>query len=853
MSVWVPVLLGALGTAFFVWLAYRLSLRWWPSLALRVLLLALIVWAVGDGLARGADPGLLPEILLVDVSDSLTEQARQDVRAFALAWETAREERTVIAFGAGSDYVLSQEWPEVEGGGSDLAQAIGRAEEILSGEPGRMLIATDGSVASEGQIGRTIAGLSADQVVVDILPLEGVSYENDVYLTEVRGAGSAWTGMPFPVLVSMVSQTGQAGTLDVLVDGQPYRQEEIVLGPGLNRFYVTLEAGNPGVMPVTFRVSVADDPFLENNVSYHAVEVHTQPEILFVTTNEASARPLVQALRAEGSPVTVISPSAFPTVSSEFDPYPVILIHDVLAQDFSLEQMKAVERHVVQDGRSAIFIGGRNSYTLGGYKNTLLEPLLPVVLAPPTRVQRVPITFLLVLDRSGSMAGDRDTEITPIELTREGAMRAIETLRPEDYLGVLTFSALAKWDVPIQPVGEGLELRQAQDKVSQIIATGGTFMYSALEEAIQALIETPGTEYPHILLMSDGVSGDGSSDEFNQLVRQARNRGISISTIALGNEADPETLSAIAAAGNGRFYQVYDPRDLPEVMISESRAVQAENVQEGRTNVIVGSENHPILSGFTLDRFPQIEGYIAVQSKAGQGAEDVLLSGNFGDPLLSTWQVGLGRTAAWMGDIGEQWVPGMDEWDSRGIFWQQVVRYTLPDPTFGESEVRLAPGEGGQESTVSLQISPDERAGLDLNSLVFLLPQPDDTVAAYPLTQTGPAQFEASFPTPAFGAYPGMAQYSVNGEQKRVMAPLAVNPPEEWHFQDPAAGQANIDNWLEISEGQQLTFEEEIAASEVQKEAAQSSRLYEILLVLLVLSWPAEIAVRRWQMPWRRP
>ncbi len=206
-----------------------------------------------------------------------------------------------------------------------------------------------------------------------------------------------------------------------------------------------------------------------------------------------------------------------------------------------------------------------------------------------------------------------------------------------------------------------------------------------------------------------------------------------------------------------------------------------------------------------------------------------------------------------MGDIGEQWVPGMDEWDSRGIFWQQVVRYTLPDPTFGESEVRLSPVGGGQESTVSLQISPDERAGLDLNSLVFLLPQPDDSVAAYPLTQTGPAQFEASFPTPSFGAYPGMVQYSVNSEQRGVMAPLAVNPPEEWHFQDPAAGQANIDTWLEITEGQRLTFEEEIAASEVQQEEAQRSRLYEILLVLLVLSWPAEIAVRRWQMPWRRP
>ena len=64
-----------------------------------------------------------------------------------------------VECGAGSDYVLSQEWPEVEGGGSDLTGALQHAAEILGGEPGRVLIATDGAAGAEGQIGRTIAGL----------------------------------------------------------------------------------------------------------------------------------------------------------------------------------------------------------------------------------------------------------------------------------------------------------------------------------------------------------------------------------------------------------------------------------------------------------------------------------------------------------------------------------------------------------------------------------------------------------------------------------------------------------------------------------------------------------------------
>ena len=53
-----------------------------------------------------------------------------------------------------------------------------------------------------------------------------------------------------------------------------------------------------------------------------------------------------------------------------------------------------------------------------------------------------PVTFLLVLDRSGSMAGDRETDISPIELTKEAAIRVFDTLRPADYLGILTFLEL---------------------------------------------------------------------------------------------------------------------------------------------------------------------------------------------------------------------------------------------------------------------------------------------------------------------------------------------------------------------------------------------------------------------------
>ena len=100
---------------------------------------------------------------------------------------------------------------------------------------------------------------------------------------------------------------------------------------------------------------------------------------------------------------------------------------------------------------------------------------------------------------------------------------------------------------------DSLNIRTARDAVSQIVAGGGTFMYRALDEAIEELLKNPTTENLHILLMSDGTASDASQNEFEELVAYARSYGVSISTIALGQESDPQTLSLIARLGNGRF------------------------------------------------------------------------------------------------------------------------------------------------------------------------------------------------------------------------------------------------------------------------------------------------------------
>ncbi|MEJ2759767.1 MAG: glutamine amidotransferase, partial [Anaerolineales bacterium] len=298
------------------------------------------------------------------------------------------------------------------------------------------------------------------------------------------------------------------------------------------------------------------------------------------------------------------------------------------------------------------------------------------------------------------------------------------------------------------------------------------------------------------------------------------------------------------------FYRVMNPVDLPEVMISESRAIQAENIQEGATKLVLDIDGHPILSDIRLDTLPRLNAYTALKSKSVLGAEDVLVSGNFGDPILSVWQVGLGHVAAWMGDIGENWVPEMNSWSDQGQFWAQVVRYTMPSPTFGKSFLSVE--EGATELTVNLAFDPNTTGSSTASSPLIALASPSGEVSTYRFTQTGVGDYQLVLDKPEIGAYAGIIQYTVNGEQRQLFAPFAINYPHEWQFAGQQKALAQFESLVEVSGGTKTTTE--AALQGIEQETAQAEFDWTtFLLILLVLTWPAEIAIRRWQMPWRRP
>ena len=846
------VILTLLSIGGVFWLAIRVNLRWVPAFWIRIGLLLLVLIGIRVGIGRSDDSEVLPvEVLVLDQSESIDVGQFELVRSFAMSWKAAQPNRHVMIFGEDADYLLSDQWPEIDNVGSVLADVLSEIDTLYGELPGRVLIATDGKLEDIQDVYRQIAKLEAKGHVVEYISLASMVYQNDVFVESVQAPDVVWERDEISLEVNVYSPINIQGQLQVFVNGRlEYDQPIDLVADVIEPFSVEdIEAGTPGLVSLDVVVQVAGDAFLANNYSFASVFVAESPEILLVTKDREAVDDLINDIRNANGIVKVVSPAEFPTSLDALDMYEVVLVHNLLAQDLTLEQMQALNIHILEKGKSLVFLGGLNTYTLGGYSGTIIEPMLPVVLTPPDRMERVPVTFLLVLDRSGSMERDQNSDVSPITLTREAANRALETLRPDDYFGVLTFSGEINWDVEIQQLENSGNLRLAQDSVSQIMAYGGTLMYQALEEAIAELSSRETTEHLHILLMSDGASGDGSPSEFRSLVTIGNWRGITISTIALGAESDPETLSLIAQEGNGRYYQVLNANQLPNVMISETKAVQSENIQEGSTNIVLGINEHPAMEEIYLDAIPRLNAYIALQSKVDRGAEDILISGNFGDPLLSSWQYGLGHVSAWMTDVGEDWMLRVDDWDAQGEFWMGFFKYTLPNPSFGKANVSV--GQNGQVLTVLFALR-DEKDYAALDAAPQFSIRNNDELLTYPMTKISTQRYVVQIPLLQPGAYQGAIRYYLGGEEEESLVPITINYPAEWRFADPVY---RSEDYVVINGNllaSPLTLEQELANSASFEENEKFDWYYPVLFLVL-LSWPVEIAIRRWQMPWRRP
>lgn len=166
--------------------------------------------------------------------------------------------------------------------------------------------------------------------------------------------------------------------------------------------------------------------------------------------------------------------------------------------------------------------------------------------------ERAPLAVALVLDVSGSMAGD------PIAHVLAASHIVSTLLDARDKLAIITFSNHAGVRCGLTTCdADGRKL--IQDALRTITSEGGTNMHAGMEAAAGILAAAPAGLRKTMVVLSDGQPNVGLSSAEQLAAYTSTLRPIGVSTLGFGLHHDENILTAISTAGSGRYAYVPDP------------------------------------------------------------------------------------------------------------------------------------------------------------------------------------------------------------------------------------------------------------------------------------------------------
>lgn len=666
--------------------------RWWSSLLLRTAgVLALVLALAG---AQFVSP--LPDryvVFLLDGSDSVPLSQRAQAEAYiqqALEHLPPDDRAGIVVFGERAlverlpehDRLLGRLASTPSGGQTDIQAAIQLGAALLPAEAqGRLVLLSDGG-ENQGQA-REAARLAAVRgIPIDIVPLGGGADGLDAEVSGLELPAVVSEGQQVRLVVRVQSSAPAAARL--LVQQRPFamteessRQprtlfdEQVQLTGEPQRFELTLPP--PGADAVfqhyVVRLQAPGDARPQNDAAEAFSLVRGRPRVLLVEGTPDAGRNLAQALAAADISTETLPPQELPATPGGLVAYDAVVLVDVPEIDVSERAAGNLAAYVRDLGRGLLMVGGPQSFGAGGWRDTPLEAALPVDMDVLSKVRTPPVSIVVVIDVSGSMAAEEDG-VTKVRLAAAAAARVAENIRDEDELTVIPFDSAEQGTVGPLP---GSQRAEAIDRITRIDAGGGGIeMHDALQTAAR-FIRQSDKPIRHIITLTDG-SDTVQQEGAPELVDSLRAEGVTVSSIAIGDGKDVPFLEDIVERGRGRFFLTEQASDLPDILANETELViEPFIIEESFTPHRHGA--HPILQGSS--DLPPLHGYIATSPK---DSAQVLLSAERGDPLLVAWQYGLGRSLAWTSDMRGQWGKDFVRWSGYPRMAARMLAWLLPAP-----------------------------------------------------------------------------------------------------------------------------------------------------------------------------
>jgi hypothetical protein len=331
---------------------------------------------------------------------------------------------------------------------------------------------------------------------------------------------------------------------------------------------------------------------------------------------------------------------------------------------------------------------------------------------------------------------------------------------------------VASWVVPLKKYENKAVL---DNMVGSLTADGGQVLEAGLEEAAKKLRKNK-AQIKHVILLTDGWTG---MDGLRPIISDMKRDGITFSTVAAGGGSS-HLLEEFAKIGGGRYYPMTSDWDIPKLITKETALISRPYINQ-RTFYPKLANISPILKSIGDSGVPPLKGYIATTPKS---RSEVIFVSDEDDPILATWQYGLGTATTWLSDAKNQWSSNWVAWDRFDEFWSSVVRSCMPQKK--SEDLTASVQQSGKDAIVSVTLnrgSAVRKSGADISAKIA---RPDYSADTIQLEEVSPGKFEGRFEVSQKGTYlVTVSAKNRDGTTSNQMLGHAVSYSSEYRFREP--------------------------------------------------------------------
>ena len=725
---------------------------------------------------------------------------------------------------------------QIDRGSTNLEQALSMSSAVIKEDvQGRIVLISDG-VQTEGNLTRTLADLKARGIAVDVLPID-YSYNNEVWLERLDLPQQVKLGETYEAAMVLSSLSDGTGTLVLRENNKVIAEQKVDYKAGKNRYSVPITLRTAGYYEYSASIEVpkVQDSLNQNNSVENYIFVDGEGKVLLVTDSVGDKRDwerLEKAIREGERAVEVMSGADFPRDAASLLPYDAIIFCNVPHDEFDSQQLQAVRDSVHNMGAGFLMTGGPNSFGPGGYHRTVIEEILPVSM-DITQKKVLPKGALAIILHTcefpeGNTWGKRITK------------QAIKVLGAQDEVGVLAYTEKGEeWLFPLTPAAKYEELVPLINGAS--IGDMPSFQ-NTMQLGLKGLMKSDAATR-HMIIISDGDPQPPTP----KLMQEFVDAQISVSMVAIFPHGGMEitAMQGVSGVTGGRYYYPQDPNELPGIFIKESKTLKRSLLQNKTFVPSVGFPS-PVIKG--LDAMPELKGYVITTAKGHpamqilNGPPDAEESDTL-DPVLSVWQHGLGKTAAFTSDFSTNWGVNWQKWDR----FQPFVRQLMTDISRvkRDGHLRMSTHTAGGEAVVVIEDFHPDESFLDLQVKLSGPGQKSELVG---LKQVGPRRYQGSVPLWGRGRYHAVAQGTGGNRKDLAFGGFIVSySPEYLRFR---SNRQTLQEIVDRTGGRILTGDPEKDAiythDRVPKRSSQP--IFDWFLVALAILIPIDVAIRRVQI-----